>query len=270
MVRYMYDSTVPTDIPTFVQMVAGYIDGDYGRWDESDWNRWPDTAKVRIARRTYTDDGDVLDVEYGIPTVWPLTDASVREGIVNWVRRRRTAGKHPAIYCNELNDWAPVRDIFIRAGVAQPLYWVARYNGVAQIPAGAIARQYANPPLTGEHYDLSVVADYWPGVDNGDDMSWDQEFSITRADTGASYKVSAGEMLKNLYTMTFFGSTSAPWNGPSVVAHLKELSAQSAIVDVDALADALIARAPLGASRDDIIHIINSSTLNVSRPDQPE
>jgi hypothetical protein len=56
---------------------------------------------------------------------------------------------------------------FINAGVAQPNWWLAGYDDVPEIPAGAIGKQYANEPLTGGHYDLSVVADHWPGVDTG-------------------------------------------------------------------------------------------------------
>lgn len=162
MTRLMYDSINPNAIPTNAQMVAGYIDGTDFKWPESAWSRFPNSVKVRIARRTYTNDGHVLDVELGIPTVWPPTRA-----IVDWVVMRRRAGVEPTIYCNQLNDWAGIRSLFQNAGVREPYYWVARYNNVAQIPAGAIAKQYANPGP----YDLSIVADYWPGVDGGgDDM----------------------------------------------------------------------------------------------------
>src|SRR5207245_9944229 len=33
------------------------------------------------------------------------------------------------------------------------------------MPPTAVAKQYQHPPASGGHYDLSVVADYWPGVD---------------------------------------------------------------------------------------------------------
>ena len=164
----MYDSTDPFSIPANAQMVAGYIDGTSYKWTAAGWARFPNAVKVRIARRTSTNDGHVLDVEYGIPTVWPLTDPGIRAGIINWVKMRRAAGVEPTIYCNQLNDWQPIRNIFIAAGVTQPQWWVARYNNVKDIPAGAVAKQYANPPLVGFHADASVVADYWPGVDETD------------------------------------------------------------------------------------------------------
>jgi hypothetical protein len=156
----MYDSVDAQAIPTTAQMVAGYIDGTSFRWPESAWGRFPDAVKVRIARRTSTNDGHVLDVESGIPTVWPIN-----EGIVQWVVRRRQAGVEPTIYCNQLNDWNPIRTLFRTKKVREPSYWVARYDNKKTIPAGAVAKQYANPPLAGGHYDLSIVADYWPGVD---------------------------------------------------------------------------------------------------------
>lgn len=158
--RIMYDSVSPQAIPRDADMVAGYIDGTTGRWSASDWNRFPHARKVRIARRTHTNDGHVLDVEAGIPTVWPINN-----GIVDWVRMRRKAGIVPAIYCNQLNDWGPIRQLFERADVAQPLYWVARYNGDTRIPTGAIAKQFANASMSDGHYDRSSVHNYWPSVD---------------------------------------------------------------------------------------------------------
>lgn len=160
MPRQMFDSTSGFDIPTSAQMVAGYIDGQSFKWTDAMWDRFPNAVKVRIARRTTTNDGHVLDVEEGIPTVWPIN-----VGIVDWVQMRRRAGIEPTIYCNQLNDWQPLRQLFASYRISEPLWWVARYNGVPDIPAGAIAKQYANPPLAGGHYDLSAVADYWPGVD---------------------------------------------------------------------------------------------------------
>lgn len=162
----MFDSTSGFDIPTSAQMVAGYIDGQSFKWTDAMWDRFPNAVKVRIARRTTTNDGHVLDVEEGIPTVWPIN-----VGIVDWVQMRRRAGIEPTIYCNQLNDWQPLRQLFASYRISEPLWWVARYNGVPDIPASAIAKQYANPPLAGGHYDLSAVADYWPGVDGSNTMA---------------------------------------------------------------------------------------------------
>lgn len=79
--------------------------------------------------------------------------------------RRKAGLATPAIYCNR-STWPEVAREFDRQKVAPPLYWIAQYDNRAQMIPGAIAKQYANPATHGGgHYDLSVVANYWPGVD---------------------------------------------------------------------------------------------------------
>jgi hypothetical protein len=155
--RTMYDSVTPSAIPTSAVLVAGYVDGPY-TWSKGDWARFPKAVKVRIATRAATNDGHVLDVEPG--------DATAAQA-VNWVVMRRKAAVDPSIYCSQ-SAWAGVRAAFAAAGVAAPHYWIAHYDGDKTIPAGAVAKQYADPPNTGGHYDLSAVADHWPGVDQGE------------------------------------------------------------------------------------------------------
>lgn len=165
--RTMYDSTSPWDIPRNAQMVAYYVDGRYA-WPQAWLDLFPNAVKVGISaigQRTAV----VGDVEVGC--IWPPANA------VPWVRRARADGYDPTIYVNELNDWLPVRQAFWAAGEPEPHYWTARYNGVAQVPDGAVARQYAHPHdgdgiadkpwETGAHYDKSAVRPHWPGVDNG-------------------------------------------------------------------------------------------------------
>lgn len=158
--RKMYDSVNALAIPKTAKMVAGYIDGSSFKWTASDWARFPNAVHVRIARRTHTNDGHVLDVEEGIPTVWPINT-----GIIDWVVMRRKAGIEPTIYCNQLNDWGPLKKLFRDHKIREPQWWVARYDGKQSVPDGAVAKQYANPDLSGGHYDLSLVEDFWPGVD---------------------------------------------------------------------------------------------------------
>jgi hypothetical protein len=155
--RTMYDSTTPSAIPTSAAMVAGYVDGPFV-WSKADWARFPRSVKVRIATRAATNDGHVLDVEPG--------DATSAQA-VTWVVMRRRAGVDPSIYCSA-SAWPGVRAAFTAARVAGPHYWIAHYDGSKVVPAGAVAKQYADPPDTGGHYDLSVVADHWPGVDQGE------------------------------------------------------------------------------------------------------
>ncbi len=169
MTRIMFDSTSPGDIPRDAEMVAYYVDGRYA-WPQAWINMFPNAVKVPISAIGVAT-APVGDVEVGC--IWPPANA------VPWVRRARADGYDPTIYMNELNDWPAVRQAFRDAGEPEPHYWTARYNGVRSIPDGAVARQFAhphdgdgvanNPWETGKHYDLSVVADFWPGIDNEED-----------------------------------------------------------------------------------------------------
>lgn len=148
--RTMYDSTNWAAIPADAAMVAGYVDGRY-KWPDDGWERFPSAVKVRIAVFAATDDGHVLDVERG---------NAAPEEAPGWVKMRRAAGVDPSVYCN-LSTWPAVRRAFAAAGVSEPHYWVAEWGRHMVIPDGAVALQYRAAGL----YDLSVVADHWPGVD---------------------------------------------------------------------------------------------------------
>lgn len=152
--RTMYDSVSASAIPTDADIVAGYVDGAYV-WSDSDWARFPRSRKVRIAVFSDTNDGHVLDVEQG--------NATPAEA-PGWVLDRRRAGVDPTVYCS-LSIWTDLRNAFTHANVAQPHWWIAHYDNVVTIPVGAVAKQYADDTMVGQHYDLSAVADYWPGVD---------------------------------------------------------------------------------------------------------
>lgn len=154
--RTMYDSVTAADIPATAKMVAGYLAPSRYRWTNADWARFPNARKVRIAIFASVNDGHVLDVEPG--------DATPAEA-PGWVMMRRRAGlAEPTIYCN-LSTWPQVRREFDQRNIRQPQYWIARYDGVPEVYRGSVAKQYANPPTSGGHWDLSAVADYWPGVD---------------------------------------------------------------------------------------------------------
>lgn len=161
MTRKMADAVNPNNIPVGVYpLVAGYINGPVSQWPAAGWARHAGhSILVRITVFASTNDGHVLDVELG--------DATPAQA-PPWVRMRRAAGADPTVYCSEA-VWPAVRKAFDDAKVAQPHYWVAAYpgEGATVIPAGAIAHQYVDlGPL-----DESVVADYWPGVDQGGPVS---------------------------------------------------------------------------------------------------
>ncbi|HET9889666.1 MAG TPA: hypothetical protein VFQ42_04120 [Mycobacterium sp.] len=154
--RTLYDSVTPSAIPANAALVGGYVDGAYA-WSDADWARFTHAVKVRIACFPRTNDGHVLDVEQGDAT--PVQAPG-------WVTMRRNAGVDPTVYCN-VSTWNAVALAFTNAGVAAPHYWIAQYDGKAVIPSGAVAKQYNDPPGSGGNYDISAVADFWPGVDQG-------------------------------------------------------------------------------------------------------
>ena len=161
MTRLLYDSTTASDIRADAPMVAGYINGSY-TWSDADWARFPNAVKVRIAVNAQTNDGHVLDVEDG--------DALPHEAPA-WVLLRRAAGVEPSVYCN-LSNVDEIKAAFVHAGVPLPPLWLAHYDGIPVLPDGYIAKQYADEALTGGHYDVSIVADYWPGIDKEADVAF--------------------------------------------------------------------------------------------------
>jgi hypothetical protein len=136
------------------QLVAGYDDGLYA-WSAEEWALFPGTVHVHIAAFSTTNSGTVLDVENG--------DATPAQS-VDWVLMRRKAGADPSVYCNT-STWPLVRAAFAARNVAEPHYWIANYDGVAEVPNGAIAKQYADNIRLGKPWDISAVADHWPGTD---------------------------------------------------------------------------------------------------------
>lgn len=144
------DARAIAALPFPISLVAGYVDGLYA-WSPDDWALFPNSTHVRIAVFSTTNDGHVLDVENG--------DATPAQS-VDWVLMRRAAGADPSIYCNT-STWPAVRAAFKARAVDEPHYWVAQYDGIQIVPAGAIAKQFTDAG----QYDRSIVADYWPGVD---------------------------------------------------------------------------------------------------------
>ncbi|AEW92921.1 MULTISPECIES: hypothetical protein [Streptomycetaceae] len=152
MPRTMYDAVTPANIPANATMVAGYADGRYANLDELR-ARFPAATIISIAVR-WTTRAQVLDVESGDATP---------EQAVQWCTQTMadTPNHELTVYCNT-SQWPSVRAAFQAAGITEPNYWVAAYDGDPTIPAGAIAKQY----LGDYHgYDKSAVVDYWPGVD---------------------------------------------------------------------------------------------------------
>jgi hypothetical protein len=89
-----------------------------------------------------------------------INDDATPEESVSWVLTRRDAGIDPSVYCDEAVR-PQVRAAFGTHGVPEPHWWVAQYDGIAELLAGAVAKQCKTTP----GWDESVVADCWPGVD---------------------------------------------------------------------------------------------------------
>lgn len=153
MSRIFYDSINATRIPRDAAGVLGYDDGPISKWQDAWWGLFPHSVVGRITVFSQDNIGQILDVEQG--------DATPAES-VDWVLRRRAAGVDPTVYCNT-STWPEVRAAFRARKVQEPHYWVAQYDNVQQIPMGAVAKQYYNNDALG--YDMSVVSDYWPGID---------------------------------------------------------------------------------------------------------
>jgi hypothetical protein len=161
--RTLVDSTNIQDDPTWAQLVAYYIDGIYATTEAAVRARFSNAVLVPISA-IGTNAGIVGDVEPGCMTI---------PQAVTWVGWRRAAGVDPTLYVNETYGWAPCRAAFQAAGIPEPHWWVADYDGIGVIPVGAVAKQYENPTLTQGHFDLSVAADFWPGVDSSTHLGGD-------------------------------------------------------------------------------------------------
>lgn len=163
----MYDSVTASDIPRNARAVAGYLNGIF-KWSNADWALFPNAFHVGIATRADVD-GDVLDVESG---------AATAEQAPAWAVRQRRRGVDPVVYCSE-SVWAAVRRAFALAGVPEPKWWIAHYDGVAQLIPGAVGKQYINSPNSGGHYDKSIVATTWPGLEKYmSDISGTADFAL--------------------------------------------------------------------------------------------
>ncbi len=151
MTRTMYDSITPGDIPVSATLVAGYVDG---RWANiaAMRKRFPHATVVTIAV-AHTTRAMVADVEQG-----DMSPASA----VSWARdtMHDVPNTELTIYANT-STWPSIKSAFKAAGVSLPQWWAAHYTGKPHLEPGSIATQYADPGP----YDLSLVADYWPGVD---------------------------------------------------------------------------------------------------------
>ena len=147
----MYDSTNVTSLPTDGDLYAGYVGGNWPTYNAMVL-RFPNKVHVSIAVNA-SENAQVLDVETG--------DATPAQAPA-WIQRQRAAGRDPSVYCNT-STWGDVKTACQAAGVPLPHWWEAHWDKIPTLSSGSVAKQYDHDIPPG--YDVSVVADYWPGVD---------------------------------------------------------------------------------------------------------
>lgn len=163
--RRAYDSTTASDLPSDGDLYLAYADGRYANVDKVK-ARFPRKPVVRITVTGRTFDAEMADVEAG--------DLSPASGAV-WAKGKLTRGEFPTLYFPESSRSAVIAAL--KANGVDPSHvgmFPAQYNGRAQLnQPGDMGKQYLHGDLatigrtaySGGHYDVSVVRDYWPGVD---------------------------------------------------------------------------------------------------------
>lgn len=202
----MYDSVDPSQIPPGGDFVAGYIDGRYA-WAPEQIAAVAATGRqfVSIAAVGNVDAvADVADCESGNYT--PQT-------VATWVHNRRAAGGTPTVYTS-LDNWPNVLAALATIGEPVPNWWAAHYTGAEHLEPGSIATQWQS--TTG--YDISAVADYWPGVDPPQETGEDQ-MTITFDAQGNPHIVAIGP---GNHLLHFAKAGAAPWTVDDVTAELEK------------------------------------------------
>lgn len=154
--RTMYDSTTAADLPADGDLYLAYVDGRYANVDAVS-KRFPHKKIVRCTVLGSLN-ADVADVEQG--------DMKPESGAF-WAKAKLARGEHPTLYFIQSQEPA-ILAALKAAGVdpAKVNLFAANYDGKAVVPAGYVAKQYADPAKHGKgHFDVSAVAPYWPGVD---------------------------------------------------------------------------------------------------------
>lgn len=142
----MEDATNVANLDPSAPVVAVYMDGLYRTTLAAVRARCPNSAVAWITVLA-NPQGQIYDCEPGNGT--PTNAAT-------YAMQRLALGFTPIVYCGEMTWWTTIEGLINAAGGGgRVLYWVANYNGIQAIPAGADAKQYADPGPV----DLSQVDD---------------------------------------------------------------------------------------------------------------
>lgn len=147
----MYDAVNASNIARLVpnaEIVAGYVDGHYA-WTKADWALFPGAELVTIT--VFGQAGaHVGDCEAGNMNPTQVAD---------WAMNEIKAGRRPTIYMSA-SLWQDVKSALasINVAISAVDFWVADYDNVPEVPAGAVAKQYQSTPA----YDISITDDGWP------------------------------------------------------------------------------------------------------------
>lgn len=160
-----YDSVTGDAIPTNAPIVAGYVDGAYGPgdiygsgWSTAAWARYPNALHVTITV-IGSPGARAADCESG---------AMTPTGSAQWAYNEIRAGRRPTIYASEWDWYNLVDPALASLGLERGRDvdgWMA-WIGPAEIPAGFVARQYAQGVMgeNGSRVDLSVTDGVWPAT----------------------------------------------------------------------------------------------------------
>jgi hypothetical protein len=151
--RVGYDGITPPALPAGGDIYLAYLDGQWPFYSELA-TLFPGKIHVPISNH-YHPQAQVLDFGEGAAT--DVTAA------IDWCALRRSAGKQPWLYCSA-SLWASVvKPAFAAARAELPWWWGAEWNGAKVLldDPRCIGHQYASTPA----YDVSVFADYLPGID---------------------------------------------------------------------------------------------------------
>ena len=172
MTRTMADSDNAGNLPEGMDLYGAYVDG-YSNYD---------AAVARFGK------GKVVSISVDGA---PAQVGDVEKGALT-IQQAIQIG-YGTVYCSTSN-WPANVAAYRQAGKAQPNWWVAAFPGIGPvIPAGAIAHQYTDAGP----YDLSVVADFWPGVDEEDDMAnWVAGWTVKDPNSPAVYRIPVGENIR--------------------------------------------------------------------------